>query len=952
MATPIPLLKFSARTNTGRALAGGKLYAFASGTATPKATYTTSTGNVQNSHPIILDSRGEADVYLGEGQYSFWLFDSLDNLQYTVNGITGDGSSSQKIGFALNYDAVRALSTTASYSVVYCAGRTLPNDGGEGTFLFNPSSTATDDAGIILTPSSAPATGRWIRQFTGPVNIKWYGATGGGVSNDSNAITNASNAGNSFNSKVYFPSGTYVINSTLTNLNAYFDNGAIIAPSTGVSAIFSCFDGTLNQHFTSGVYFDAGAVNELYPQWFGATGDGVTDDSTAILQCFNSVRRTGGGVVSFPKANYLIAYGYHIPKNCVIKLNGSTLKANTTFCNGTIPTGGTTRAIFWLGASLTSGQLLTEDYDNITVYGDGGTLDGSILEQVGSVVGYSGLTIETTPAPIEANYLRVKNIIVQNLNIKSVFQYGSRISDAENVSFYNVKVQQAGANGISVISGKDITFDSCEASNTRGPNPIDSNYGAGFWHEPNATWQVIQNVSHINCFASYNYGPGFRLWNPGQDAGATITAIGCRSFSNSWDTSAQEFRSSVDSAGFHVSIPTSYQQTYEISLSDCVATNEYQSGFKVDYGSGSNQNANVSFLNCVADRCILDNQDGYQRAAFSVILDVTTSASGKVNIVNPIIISNPTNSAGYLLGVNTTNNVQVVSPTFIAGPGTYTYKSVYGTIGERFNGANLNISIDPGSDNGTGILGSATRVFSPTRLSQFDTSAQPTTNDLFTNELSVWENDDGYYVGTFKSDNGDIRNIPFLQGFSNGNNLIKLNPSGNGYKYSGVIINESNVISGAARINLNGAVDQISTPFNAIGNIAATSGSINAYGIGAPGASDTERILLIHDGNTADVRSLASGSGTLRTLRLVVNATANITCQTNGDVTLGRNLIFSGSSRGVDFQSTAVIRSGTGTPEGVLTAPVGSMFLRSDGGAGTTLYIKESGSGNTGWVAK
>ena len=46
------------------------------------------------------------------------------------------------------------------------------------------------------------------------------------------------------------------------------------------------------------------------------------------------------------------------------------------------------------------------------------------------------------------------------------------------------------------------------------------------------------------------------------------------------------------------------------------------------------------------------------------------------------------------------------------------------------------------------------------------------------------------------------------------------------------------------------------------------------------------------------------------------------------------------------------IVSGTGTPETVVTAPVGSMYLRTDGGAGTTLYIKESGTGNTGWIAK
>jgi hypothetical protein len=46
------------------------------------------------------------------------------------------------------------------------------------------------------------------------------------------------------------------------------------------------------------------------------------------------------------------------------------------------------------------------------------------------------------------------------------------------------------------------------------------------------------------------------------------------------------------------------------------------------------------------------------------------------------------------------------------------------------------------------------------------------------------------------------------------------------------------------------------------------------------------------------------------------------------------------------------ITSGAGTPEGAVTAPIGSLFTRSDGGASTTLYVKESGTGNTGWIAK
>jgi hypothetical protein len=43
--------------------------------------------------------------------------------------------------------------------------------------------------------------------------------------------------------------------------------------------------------------------------------------------------------------------------------------------------------------------------------------------------------------------------------------------------------------------------------------------------------------------------------------------------------------------------------------------------------------------------------------------------------------------------------------------------------------------------------------------------------------------------------------------------------------------------------------------------------------------------------------------------------------------------------------------SGTGSPNGVQAATPGSIASNQSGGAGTSFYIKESGSGNTGWVA-
>ena len=52
------------------------------------------------------------------------------------------------------------------------------------------------------------------------------------------------------------------------------------------------------------------------------------------------------------------------------------------------------------------------------------------------------------------------------------------------------------------------------------------------------------------------------------------------------------------------------------------------------------------------------------------------------------------------------------------------------------------------------------------------------------------------------------------------------------------------------------------------------------------------------------------------------------------------------------ISSNPLWTSGSGSPEGVLTAVVGSIYSRTDGGANTTLYVKESGTGNTGWVEK
>lgn len=61
-----------------------------------------------------------------------------------------------------------------------------------------------------------------------------------------------------------------------------------------------------------------------------------------------------------------------------------------------------------------------------------------------------------------------------------------------------------------------------------------------------------------------------------------------------------------------------------------------------------------------------------------------------------------------------------------------------------------------------------------------------------------------------------------------------------------------------------------------------------------------------------------------------------------------------GTASKIDYHLTATdvrITSGTGSPEGSVPAGVSSIYLRTDGGTNTAVYRKESGTGNTGWVA-
>lgn len=82
--------------NDGTVLSGGKLYTYSAGTTTPKATYTTSAGNIAHANPIVLDSAGRVpggEVWLSAATYKFVLNTSGDVLIATYDNISGIGAA-------------------------------------------------------------------------------------------------------------------------------------------------------------------------------------------------------------------------------------------------------------------------------------------------------------------------------------------------------------------------------------------------------------------------------------------------------------------------------------------------------------------------------------------------------------------------------------------------------------------------------------------------------------------------------------------------------------------------------------------------------------------------------------------------------------------------------------------------------------------------------------------
>lgn len=189
MTTILPMVKARFDDSDGTPLAGGSVEFLEAGSSTPKDTFKDLAGTILNTNPVILDTRGEAEIRLGDGLYKVIVKDSAGVIQHTIDDVSVLGSVGAVIDTVNSIAALKALSVDIPPSIVEVLGYFNPPgdistdpivraDAGGGLFYFDSDSTDANDDGVTIIPDSTPATGRWVRIFDGPVSIKWFGAVG------------------------------------------------------------------------------------------------------------------------------------------------------------------------------------------------------------------------------------------------------------------------------------------------------------------------------------------------------------------------------------------------------------------------------------------------------------------------------------------------------------------------------------------------------------------------------------------------------------------------------------------------------------------------------------------------------------------------------------------------------------------------------------------------------
>lgn len=206
----------------------------------------------------------------------------------------------------------------------------------------------------------------------------------GAASSNANTYTvfdAATAIGTTKNATLYFPHNPVAGNQTLftfdtsldlsnyPNLRFIIDQGAKFTRNTGdeILTIYSPSNLSIRirQAITTADMIEFALPGTVYPQWWGATSDGSTDDYAAIQSAINAAESSGGGRVFLPQGSYNIETSLLISKPIIFE--GEQVGSDTALASTPVSSQLTT--IKWGSVANEIMLRIVSDNANQWIYG-------------------------------------------------------------------------------------------------------------------------------------------------------------------------------------------------------------------------------------------------------------------------------------------------------------------------------------------------------------------------------------------------------------------------------------------------------------------------------------------------------------------------------------------------------------------------------------------------------
>ena len=258
---PAPKAQFF--DDSGRPLAGGKLYTYIAGTSTPVATYTDSTGTVANTNPVVLDAGGRGQAWLITGRaYKFVLQTSAGTGIWTVDNVTSSPLDTAFVDQPETITSPWNFSGTATFQNVVINGTTSGTGGGSSSLsAINVTQSGSDTSGrggyIDFSPITYPnstcldVNGNIVNQPLAATGSPAFGANDAILWVSQSPLAGVTPPGCA---TAFTPNETYGL-----NLNTYlFVMGGVATNQPNYNAFDSMAGGMHALSFSANSYINAG----------------------------------------------------------------------------------------------------------------------------------------------------------------------------------------------------------------------------------------------------------------------------------------------------------------------------------------------------------------------------------------------------------------------------------------------------------------------------------------------------------------------------------------------------------------------------------------------------------------------------------------------------------------------------------------------------------------------